>query len=225
MAAMLTLYFNLHSHAKRGHHRFGLRRKYGGHLHRARQSETAGGERRSRGRRATVSHHPGGELPGISGRHHRSGSGGEHEEAGGAFRRRVRARDGGRYRSLRAPVPHQRRRRMDRDAHGDHRLRRFGALAGPGIGTEADRPRRELLRHLRRLLLSRQEDHGGGRRRFGHGRGQLPHALRPRGDAGAPARGVSRFQDHARPRAPQSQDQVPHEHRGGRRLRRLARAW
>ena len=85
---------------------------------------------------------------------------------------------GYRYRPFRAPVPPQHRRRVDRDPHRDHRLRRFGALAGAAIRTEADRPRRQLLRHLRRILLSRQEDHGGRRRRFGHGRGQLPDALR-----------------------------------------------
>ncbi len=39
---------------------------------------------------------------------------------------------------------------------------------------------------------------------------------------GAPPRGVPRLQDHAGPRAPQSQNQVPHQHRGGRGLRRLA---
>ena len=70
----------------------------------------------------------------------------------------------------------------------DHRLRRLGALAGSAQRAEADRPRRQLLRHLRRLLLSRQEDHGDRRRRFRHGRSQLPHALRRRSDAGAPPR-------------------------------------
>ena len=95
---------------------------------------------------------------------------------------------------------------------------------GLPFGAEADRPRRQLLRHLRRLLLSRTRHHGGRRRRFRHGRGQLPDPLRPRGDAGAPPRRVPRLQDHAGPRAPQSQDQVPHQHRGGRGLRRLAKA-
>ena len=104
----------------------------------------------------------------------------------------------------RAPVPHQRGRRVDRNAHRDRRFRRVGALAGPGFRAEADRPRRQFLRHLRRLFLSRQEDHGGGRRRFGHGGSQLPHALRLRSGAGAPARSVPRIEDHAGPRAPQS---------------------
>ena len=39
------------------------------------------------------------------------------------------ARRGARCRFLGAPVPPQRRRRVDRNPHRDHRLRRFGALA------------------------------------------------------------------------------------------------
>ena len=124
-----------------------------------------------------------------------------------------------------APVPPQHRRRVDRNPHRDHRLRRLGALAGPGIRTETDRPWRQLLRHLRRVFLPRQADHGGGRRRFRHGGGQLPHALRPRSHAGPPARRVPRLEDHAGPRPPQSQDQVPHQHRGGRRPRRVGKIW
>ena len=38
--------------------------------------------------------------------------------------------DRARSRSFQAPVPPQYRRRLDGDAHADHRLRRFGALAG-----------------------------------------------------------------------------------------------
>jgi len=54
--------------------------------------------------------------------------------------------------------------------HADYRLRRLGALAGPAIRAETHRPRCQLLRHLRRLLLPRQKDHGDRRRRFGDGR-------------------------------------------------------
>jgi flavin-dependent dehydrogenase len=52
-----------------------------------------------------------------------------------------------------APVPPQHRGRVDRNPHRDRRLRGHGALAGPAFRAEADRPRRQLLRHLRRLLL------------------------------------------------------------------------
>ncbi len=97
---------------------------------------------------------------------------------------------------------------------------RFGALAESPQRAEADRPRRQLLRHLRRLFLSRQEDHGDRRRRYRHGRGQLSHAFRRRGGGGASPRYISRVQDHAGPRPQQSQDQVSHRHRGRRRLRR-----
>ncbi len=39
---------------------------------------------------------------------------------------------------------------------GHHRHRRPGALAGPAVGNAAAGPRRVGLRHLRRVLLSRQ---------------------------------------------------------------------
>ena len=99
------------------------------------------------------------------------------------------------------PVPPEYRRRMDGDPHADCRFGRESALARSAFRTAADRPWRQFLRHLRRLLLSREEDHGGGRRRFRDGRSELPDALRPRGGAGASPRFVPGFEDHARARA------------------------
>ena len=46
-----------------------------------------------------------------------------------------------------------------------------------------------------------------------------------RSRAGASPRQLPRVQDHAGARAQQSQDQVPHQHRGRRRLRRRPRTW
>ena len=130
------------------------------------------------------------------------------------------ARHRDRSRPLQAALPLECRRRVDRDAHADRRLRRLGALARPAQRAEADRPRRQLLRHLRRLLLSRQEDHGDRRRRFRHGGGQLPHPLRlevtlvHRRDQ---FRASKIMLDRAQR---QSQDQVPHQHRRRRHSRR-----
>ena len=84
----------------------------------------------------------------------------------------------------------------------DRRQRGQRALAGAPQRTETDRQRREQLRHLRRLLLSRQEDHRDRRRRFRHGRGQFPLPLRQRSHPGASPRRVPRLQDHAGSRPP-----------------------
>ena len=92
---------------------------------------------------------------------------------------------------------------VDRNPNAHRRLGRQSPLDGSAFRAAPDRPRRQLLRHLRRFLLSRQQHHGGGRRRFRHGRSQLPHALRTRSGARAPPRILPRFEDHAgaRPRA------------------------
>ena len=58
------------------------------------------------------------------------------------------------------------------------------------------------------LLLSRQEDHGDRRRRLRDGGSELPHALRLGGHARAPSRRIPRVEDHARPCARESEDQV-----------------
>ena len=88
----------------------------------------------------------------------------------------------------------------DPDAHADHRQRGQCALAGAAQREGADRPRSLLLRHLRRLLLQRQGDHGDRRRRLGDGRGAVPDALRQQGYAHPSPRRLPRQQDHAGPR-------------------------
>ena len=89
---------------------------------------------------------------------------------------------------------------------------------GPAQRDGADRTRRQLLRHLRRIFLQRQGNCGHRRRRFGHGRGAVPHPLRHQGHHHPPPRAVPRQQDHARPRPRPSANPVPAQHRGGRRL-------
>ena len=106
--------------------------------------------------------------------------------------------------------------RRDSHAHADCCLGRERALAGPAQRTGADRPRRVELCHLRRLLLPRQGDCRGGRRRLGHGGGDFPQPLRLQGHAAPPARSLPRLQDHAGARHGASQDRTPHQHRGRR---------
>ena len=70
-------------------------------------------------------------------------------------------------------------------------------MAGTGIGIAAARGRRFGLRHLRRVLLSRQGGRGGGRRQYRRRRGDLPHPFRDQGHAGPSPRPSARREDHA----------------------------
>ncbi len=63
--------------------------------------------------------------------------------------------------------------RRNSHAHADCGIGRERALAGIAERAGADRARRFELRHLRWLLLPRQGDCGGGRRRLGDGRGAV----------------------------------------------------
>ena len=60
----------------------------------------------------------------------------------------------------------------------DHRHRRAGALAGPAVGAEVQGLRRLGLRHLRRLLLSRQGSVRDRRRQHRRRGGAVPHQFR-----------------------------------------------
>ena len=107
---------------------------------------------------------------------------------------------------------------------GDEVLR--GARGRPGHGRRAQearragrggaglRPRRLLLRDLRRRLLQGPRDDHRRRRRLGDGGGDLPRQVLLEGDGGAPPRRVPRLADHARPRA------RDREHRAAHALRR-----
>ena len=104
------------------------------------------------------------------------------------------------------PFAMQFRQRNDSRPHPDHRQRRLGALAGIARREGADRSRGFIVRHLRRFLLFRQRNRGDRRRRFGHGRGDLPHPLRHQGDTDSSPRSVSRFEDHAGARAAEQEN-------------------
>ncbi len=111
---------------------------------------------------------------------------GRPRRAGERARRRAQ-RVGGRHR---APRAHGR----PRDGRRAQEARRAGRGG-------ARRPRRQLLRHLRRGVLPRGADDHRRRRRLGHGGGDLPVQVRRQGHRRAPPRGVPRLEDHARARA------------------------
>ena len=73
----------------------------------------------------------------------------------------------------------------------DPRDRRAGALARSAVRAEVQGLRRVGLRHLRRLLLSRQGSDGDRRRQHRGRGGAVPHQFRLQGDGGAPARPAS----------------------------------
>ena len=62
----------------------------------------------------------------------------------------------------------------------DHRHRRVGQVPGPAVGGDLPRQGRLGLRHLRRVLLSRQAGGRGRRRQHRGRRGALPVATSPR---------------------------------------------
>ena len=77
--------------------------------------------------------------------------------------------------------------------------RRAQEARGPRRGG-ALRPRRLLLRHLRRRVLQGQGDDRRRRRRQRDGGGDLPREVRREGQRRAPPRRVPRLEDHARAR-------------------------
>ena len=87
------------------------------------------------------------------------------------------------------------------------------------VGARAARPRRHLLRNVRRCLLPRARGRRRRRRRLGHGGGALPDEIRVEGDDRPPAGRVPRFADHARPRprSREDRDHDPVRRRGGAR--------
>ena len=75
------------------------------------------------------------------------------------------------------------RQRDDSHADADYRLWRECAMAESAFRAGADRPRRQLVRYMRRVLLLRQGDRRDRRRRLGDGRGAVPDALCHKGHA------------------------------------------
>ena len=159
-------------------------------------------------------------FPGLPRRHHGPGPDGRDARPGRALRRRAGPR------RRRRGRPHRRRQgRQDRHRHlhrprGDpgHGLRLPQARPAPRGG--ALRPRRLLVRDLRRLLLPRPAHRGRRRRRLRHRGGHLPDPVRLQGLPDRAPRRAARLQDHAgaRLRRPQARDRL--ELRGRRDQRR-----
>ena len=97
--------------------------------------------------------------------------------------------------------------RVDRGDRAHARDPRRARAAGAG---------RVDLRHLRRVLLPREEDLGDRRRGLGDGGGELPDEVRDGRDDHPPALRVPRLEDHAAARVRQSQDRGHLGHRRGR---------
>ena len=87
-----------------------------------------------------------------------------------------------------------------------HLHRRAGPLARNAERAAFQGPRRLRLRHLRRVLLSRQGSHRRRRRQYRGRGGDLPHQLRPQGDGGPPARQLPRRADPPGPPVQEPQD-------------------
>ena len=77
---------------------------------------------------------------------------------------------------------------------------------GLAVRAEIQGLRRLGLRHLRRLLLSRQGRAGDRRRQYRGRGGAVPHQLRLQGDGGASARQFPRGEDPAGPAVQESED-------------------
>src|SRR6266478_1730939 len=93
-----------------------------------------------------------------------------------------------------------------------------GAMAWTATRTAADRPRRQLVCHLRWILFLRKGDCGGRRWRYCHGGSELSDALRDEGDDHPSPRQFSCIQNHAQPRQKARKDCLSHRYSGGRRL-------
>ena len=105
-----------------------------------------------------------------------------------------------------------------------HRLRL--PQAGRPRRGPALRPRRVVVRHLRRLLLPRPAHRGRRRRRLGASRRPPSCPGSPQGDARAPPRRAARLQDHAGAglRRPQDRVRLELRRRGDPRRRQADRA-
>ena len=105
----------------------------------------------------------------------------------------------------RAALPGLRRRAGAPRARRDRRHRRLRPPARPAERAGPAGARRELLRHLRRGLLPRQEGARRRRRRLRARGGDLPHQVRQGRRARAPPRRAARLEDHAGLRPRQAQ--------------------
>ena len=143
--------------------------------------------RRPSARRADDDHDRRRKLPGLRRDDPRPVADGSDEGAGRTRRHEVRRRRHRRSRPEGAPLPPERRQRHDLHLRRiDHRDRCASPLAGPAVRRSIQRPRRFGLRHLRRLLLSRQGSGHRRRRQHRRRRSVVPHELRQHGHTRSP---------------------------------------
>ncbi len=160
------------------HHRFRPRRLHRRHLCRP-GAAGSGADRGHPAGRPADHHHRCGELSGLRRRDPGTLADGPDAGPGRACGDRTDQRRRAERGPVAAAVPPEagfRRRNPRRDP--DHRHRRPGQVAGPAVRAKVPGLRRVGLRHLRRLLLPRQDRSGGGRRQYGGGGGPVPHQLR-----------------------------------------------
>ena len=208
----------VHHRPRPRHRRLRSGRLHRRDLRRPRRPGAPGHRRLGHRRWRADEHHRGGELPRLPRRHPGPRAHGEPAEAG----REVRRRGAVGRRDLARPRPatsrpsttgggetFQRARR-----HPGHRLR--VPRARPGRREAPVRPRRLLVRHVRRVLLPRPGHRRGRRRRLRRRGGHVPHPVRQARHDGAPPRPAARLQDHGRPRRERPEDRVRVEQRGRR---------
>ena len=204
------------------HHRLRARRLHGGHLCRARHAAAAPHRGHPR-RRPDDHHHRRGELSGLRRRDPRPLAHGADARPGRACRHRDHRRP---YRRGRPQAPallaQGRQRHRIHRRHPHHRHRRAGALARASVRRALQGLRRVGLRHLRRLLLPRQEGHRGRRRQHRRRGGALPRQHRRARDPRASARRAARREDPAGApvQEPEDRNDVERRARRGARSRR-----
>jgi hypothetical protein len=162
---------------KSPHSRLGTRRLHRGHLCGARHAGAAADPGHP-ARRTAHDHHRCRELSGLRRRHPGAVADGPDARPGRACRHRDRHRPHRRGRRDPAPVPADGR--FGRHLHlrrAHHRHGRPGELAGAAQRGDVQGLRRVGLRHLRRVLLPRQEGRGGRRRQHGGGGSAVPDPL------------------------------------------------
>src|ERR1051326_2863586 len=103
---------------------------------------------------------------------------------------------------------------MARYTVAHYRERRVRALSWFGKRREANRPRPDELRDLRRRVLQERAGLRDRRRRFGGGKISVPPPIRLKGFFNPSPRQDARVEDHARPSVCKQKDRADLEHGG-----------
>ena len=159
--------------------------------------QAAADHRRGAGRPAD-DHHRRGQLAGRCRWRDGPGPDAALPEACRALRHEDRLRPRQPGRPVAAPLQAAGRRRRLQLRRADHRHRRLRQVPGPAQRTGLHGPRRQRLRHLRRLLLPRPGRVRGRRRQHRRGRSAVPVEHRAQRARGAPPRQVPRRGDPGR---------------------------